>query len=108
MGCLQGEGLDAVGQQAAGGIVILIGQIQLVGTRLLDWGDKPTLGRGSSTGVLTLRREEAVGLGNSPLTGVEAVLRQVVDKLVLKERLHGIASSGHNLGGARRICRGRS
>lgn len=108
MGCLQGQGLDAVGQQATGGIVILIRQIQLVGARLLDWWDEPALGRSSGTGVLALRGEEAVGLGNSPLAGVEAVLRQVVDKLVLKERLHGIAGPGHNLGGARGVCRGRS
>lgn len=108
MGRLQGQGLDAVGQQATGGIVILIGQIQLVGARLLDWGDKPALGRGSGAGVLALWREKAVGLGNSPLAGVEAVLRQVVDKLVLKERLHGIAGPGHNLGGARGVCWGRS
>ncbi len=108
MGCLQGQGLDAVGQQATGGIVILIRQIQLVGARLLDWGDEPALGRGSGAGVLTLWGEKAVGLGNGPLAGVEAVLRQVVDELVLKERLHGIAGPGHNLGGARRVCRGRS
>lgn len=108
MGRLQGQGLDAVGQQATGGIVILIRQIQFVGARLLDWGDEPALGRGSGAGVLTLRGEEAVGLGNSSLTGVEAVLRQVVDKLVLKERLHGIAGPRHNLGGARGVCGGRS
>lgn len=108
MGRLQGEGLDAVGQQATGGIVILIGQIQLVGAWLLDGGDEPALSRGSSADVLTLWGEKAVGLGNGPFTGVEAVLRQVVDKLVLKERLHGVAGPGHNLGGARGVCRGRS
>lgn len=107
VGRLQGQGLDAVGQQAAGGIVILIRQIQLVGARLLDWGDKPALGGGSGAGVLALRREEAVGLRNSPLAGVEAVLRQVVDELVLEERLHGIAGPGNDLGGARGVCRGR-
>lgn len=106
VGRLQGQGLDAVGQQAAGGIVILVGQIQLVGARL-DRGDEPAMGRGRGADVLALRGEEAVGLGDGPLTGVEAVLRQVVDELVLKERLHGIAGPGHNLGGARGVCGGR-
>lgn len=106
--CLQGQGLDAVGQQATGGIVILIGQVQLVGARLLDRGDEPALGRGRGTDVLTLRGEEAVGLGYGPFTRVKAVLRQVVDKLVLKERLHGVAGPRHDLGGARGVCRRRS
>uniref|UniRef100_G3NFM8 Uncharacterized protein n=1 Tax=Gasterosteus aculeatus TaxID=69293 RepID=G3NFM8_GASAC len=64
VGRLQGQGLYAVGQQAAGGIVILVGQVQLVGARLLDRGDEPALGRGRGADVLALRGKEAVGLGD--------------------------------------------
>uniref|UniRef100_A0A087XKY0 Uncharacterized protein n=1 Tax=Poecilia formosa TaxID=48698 RepID=A0A087XKY0_POEFO len=64
VGGLQRQRLDAVRQQAAGRIVIFIGEIQLVGAWLLNWGNKPALGGSSSTGILALRGEEAVGLGD--------------------------------------------
>ena len=108
MGGLKGQGLYAIGEEATGGIVIVIGQVQLVGARLLNRWDEPALGRGGGADVLTLWGQKAVGLGNGPFTSVETVLRQVVDKLVLKERLHGVAGPRHNLGGARGICRGWS
>ncbi|CAG5886557.1 unnamed protein product [Menidia menidia] len=76
MGRLQGQRLDAVGQQATGGIVILVREVELVGAWLLDRWDKPALGRGGRAGVLALRGQEAVGLGNGPFAGVEPVLRQ--------------------------------
>lgn len=108
VGRLQGQRLDAVGQQAAGRIVIVVGQVQLVGAGLLHRRHEPTLGGGGGrggggAGVLALRRQEAVGLRDSALAAVKAVLRQVVDKLVLEKGLHGVAGAWHDLGGAGRV-----
>lgn len=44
-----------------------------------------------------MRREEASGLGHGPLAIVEVVLREIIDKLVLEEGLHGVAGAWDDL-----------
>lgn len=106
MGCLKGEGFNAVREQGARRILRLIRvHVQFVGTGLLYRCNKPPLGRAGHLFIL-LRGEQAVCLRDSSLTIVKPGWGQVVDKLFLEEWLHAVSGTRNNLVGSRRI-RGR-
>lgn len=104
MRCLHGQGFDAIRYQGTGVVSLVWCEIELAAgtsaiSSLLHGGDEPPL-RGS---VLCLRREEAAGLWHGPLAIVKVVVREVVDKLVLEEGLHGVAAARDDLVSARRV-----
>lgn len=106
--CLHGQGFDAVWYQGTGVVSFVWCEIELAAgtgaiSSLLHGGDKPPL-RGA---FFRLRREEASGLGHGPLTIVEVVLREIVDKLVLEEGLHGVAGAWDDLVSAGGVGGGR-
>lgn len=106
MGCLKGEGFNAIREQGARRILRLVGvHVQFVGTGLLYRRNKPPLRRAGHLFIL-LRGEQAVCLRDGSLTVVKPGWGQVVDKLFLEERLHTVSGTRDDLVGSRRI-RGR-